>query len=205
MIRKKALIYGVTSQIGIYLAKYLIENKYTVHGICKYKKQKELSFLEKNKIHIFSKFNKKKITNLLKKNFDEVYFLEEQISVKSPEIYNSEISPMKVILDFIVLQKGKKSKLLYRGSNKMYGYINYKKKLSKVNPKKPVNPYELSKFISYEIIKSYRKMFSIPICTAIFFSHEYAMIVNKFHKILNFKKIEDYAIVPGNKILLWKI
>ena len=190
MIRKKALIYGATCQDGIYLAKYLIENKYTVHGICKHKKFKKiknLNILKKIKVNIFPKFNKKKLANLLKKNFNEIYFLGEETSIKNSEIYNNEIAPMKSILDFIVLQKGKKSKLLYRGSNKMYGYINYKKKLSKVNPKKPINPYELSKFISYEVIKSYRKMFSIPICTAIFFSHEYAMIANKFHKILNLK------------------
>ena len=110
-----------------------------------------------------------------------------------------------MILDFIVSQKGKKSKLLYRGSSKMYGNISYKKRFTKVNQKKPINPYGLSKFIGYEIMKSYRKMFNLPICTIILFSHEYVSIVSSFHKILNSKKIEDYIIAPDNKVSLKRI
>ena len=131
--------------------------------------------------------------------------MSEQTSIKNSEIYNCEIDPIKVILDFIVSQKGKKSKFLHRGSNKMYGNISYKKKFTKMDKKKPISPYGLSKCIGYEIIKSYRKMFNLPICTTILFSHEYVMIANRFHKILNLKKIEDYAILPGNKISLKKI
>jgi GDPmannose 4,6-dehydratase len=208
MIRKKALIYGVTCQDGIYLAKYLIENKYTVHGICKHKKFKNiknLNILKKIKVNIFPKFNKKKLANLLKKNFNEIYFLGEETSIKNTEIYNNEIAPMKVILDVIVLQKNKKSKFLYRASSKMYGNINYKKKFNLMDKKKPITPHGLSKFIGYEIIKSYRKMFNLPVCTAIFFKQEHEKIANRFHKILNLKKIEDYAILPGNKISLKKI
>tara|TARA_B110000971_G_C19958890_1_gene476969 strand:+ start:448 stop:1074 length:627 start_codon:yes stop_codon:yes gene_type:complete len=208
MIRKKALIYGAGCQDGIYLAKYLIENKYTVHGICKHKKFnniKNLDILKKIKVNIFPKFNKKKLANLLKKNFNEIYFLGEETSIKNSEIYNNEIAPMKSILNFIVLQKGKKSKLLYRANSKMYGNISYKKKFTKMDKKKPITPYGLSKFIGYEIIKSYRRMFNLPICTVILFKQEHEKIANRFHKILNSKKIEDYIIAPDNKVLLKRI
>ena len=113
MTKKKALIYDITGQEGICLAKYLIKKRYAVHGICEHKKLKnikKLDSLEKIKIYILLKFTEKKLVNLLKKNFDEIYFLSEQTSAKNSEIYNYEITPIKVILDFIVTQKGKKSK-----------------------------------------------------------------------------------------------
>ena len=87
----------------------------------------------------------------------------------------------------------------------MYGNISYKKKFTKMDKKKPITPYGLSKFIGYEIIKSYRKMFNLPICTAIFFKQENEKIANRFHKILNSKKIEDYIIAPDNKVSLKRI
>jgi len=188
MIKKKALVFGINKQNGTSLAKHLVEKKYAVYGISEDKK-----------------FNEKKIISLLKKNFDEIYYLSDQRNTKNSDIYSNLINSIKVILDHIVLQKGKKSRLLFEGSKKMYSNMNFKKNTSKENKNKPASPYGLSKFIGYEIIKSYRKMFSIPVCTAIIFNCEFSNISKGFHKILNQKKIEDYMIVPGTKVLLKKI
>ena len=69
---------------------------------------------------------------MLKKNFSEIYFLAGQSSVKNSfekrlETYESQNLPLKIILDYIVSQKGKKTKFLYAGTSEMFGNINKKK------------------------------------------------------------------------------
>ena len=194
-MKKKALIFGITEQDGSYMAKLLIEKNYSVYGICRkknYKNLKALNLLTKVNLYILPKLNELKIYQLLKKNFNEIYFLGGQSSVndsflKRVETYESQISPLKVILDYIVQQKGAKSKFLYAGSSEIYGNANYNKKLTEDDKKKPVSPYGLSKLIGYEIIKSYRTMFNIPVCTAILFNHESPLRPEKFvfNKIIN--------------------
>ena len=194
-MKKKALIFGITEQDGSYMAKLLIEKNYSVYGICRkknYKNLKALNLLTKVNLYILPRLNELKIYQLLKKNFNEIYFLGGQSSVndsflKRVETYESQISPLKVILDYIVQQKGAKSKFLYAGSSEIYGNANYNKKLTEDDKKKPVSPYGLSKLIGYEIIKSYRKMFNIPVCTAILFNHESPLRPEKFvfNKIIN--------------------
>ena len=85
--------------------------------------------------------------------------------------YESQISPLRYILDFIVNQKGNKSKFLYAGSRK-YLVTLILKKVNEESLKKPVSPYGMAKLIGYEIVKSYRSIYKIPVCTAILFNHE---------------------------------
>jgi GDPmannose 4,6-dehydratase len=177
------------------MAKLLIEKNYSVHGICRkknHKNLKALNLLTKVNLYILPRLNELKIYQLLKKNFNEIYFLGGQSSVndsflKRVETYESQISPLKLILDYIVQQKVVKSKFLYAGSSEIYGNANYNKKLTEDDKKKPVSPYGLSKLIGYEIIKSYRTMFNIPVCTAILFNHESPLRPEKFvfKKIIN--------------------
>ena len=73
--------------------------------------------------------------NLLKKNFDEIYFLAGQPSVKDSFnkitlTYESQILPLKNILDYIVKQNGKKTKFLYAGSSEIFGNVNKQKKIN---------------------------------------------------------------------------
>ena len=195
MIRKKALIFGITGQDGSYLAKHLIKKKYSVTGICRRKRYINLTKLKifsKIKIELIKNVETKKINKILKKNFDEIYFLGGQSSVTNSfklesETYESQIKPLKDILDFIVLQRKKKTKFLYAGSSELFGNINKKKKISEESFKKPISPYGLSKLIGYEIIKSYRLMYRIPVCTAILFNHESMLRPKQFI----FRKIVD--------------
>ena len=179
-MKKKALIFGITGQDGSYLAKYLLSKNYNVSGISRKKNYTNLIKLKiKNKInlYVFKRFEDPKIFYLLKKKFSEIYFLAGQSSVKKSfekrlETYESQNLPLKLILDYIVNQKGKKTKFLYAGTSEMFGNINKKKKLSEISEKKPISPYGMSKLIGYEIIKSYRSIYNIPVCTAILFNHE---------------------------------
>jgi GDP-D-mannose dehydratase len=213
MKKKTALIFGITEKNGMVMMKYLNKKKYIIEGICLKtidRNLKSLSFLKNSSLHTFPKFNEVKINKLLKKNFNEIYFFGDQVnikklSLKDSEIFDTEINFLKVILDFIVSQKIMKSKFLYEGSSQMYGNLNNKKKIFKNNIQKPINLFGLSKLINYEIIKSYRKMFNVPICTVISFNHLVHLKTAACHKILNFKKIDDYSILSGKTVLLKRI
>ena len=155
-MRKKALIFGVTGQDGSYMCKHLIKKNYVVHGICRrknYVNLKKLGLLKKINLHLISNTNKFKILKILRKNFDEIYFLGGQSSVydsfkKEHETYDSQIKPLKVILNYIKSQKNKKSKFLYAGSSEMFGNINGKKKNQRKRYKKT--------YKSLRFIKIYR-------------------------------------------------
>ncbi len=202
MKKKTALIFGINGQDGAYLAKRLIKNKYYVYGVSRRKNYInliKLDILKKIRLLNLPDFNNIKIKKLLKKNFNEIYFLAGQSSVRKSFTkrlltYESQISPLRYILDFIVNQKRKKSKFLYAGSSEIFGNFNLKKKVNEKSLKKPVSPYGMAKLIGYEIIKSYRSIYKIPVCTAILFNHE-SSLRNKdfvFKKIIdNIKKIKE--------------
>jgi len=194
---KKALIFGITGQDGSYLAKYLISKKYQVFGVSKKKNFKNLKNLKIfQKIKIFS--YKNKLDTILKRNFSEIYFLGGQSKVFSSFIYeditySSQINPVIQILEHIRKQKNK-SKFLYASSSEIFGnYKNFMKK-NENSYKDPISPYGLSKLIGFEMIKSYREMFKLPVCSVIFFNHE-SSLRSKGYVV---KKIVDY--VKKNKM-----
>ena len=188
---KKALIFGISGQDGSYLANFLIKKRYKVDGVSKSFKYKNLKLLKiQRKIKIFK--YPKKMDSLLKKNYDEIYFLGGQSNVfksfSDRELtYNSQIKPLIPILENIRMKKIK-SKFLYACSSEIYGNYKNKKKKNENSFKQPVSPYGLSKLIGFVIIKSYREMFKIPVCSVIFFNHE-SPLRSKEYVI---KKIIDY-------------
>jgi GDPmannose 4,6-dehydratase len=212
MKTKTALIFGVTGQDGSYLASYLIKKKYKVSGIYRRKtfiNLKKLNLLKKIDLKLVKNIEKKSIKKILENNYDEIYFLSGQSSVtlsfdKSAETYESQIEPLKVILDYITNQKNKKTKFLYASSAEIFGNINNKKKVNEKSKKKPISPYGLAKLIGYEIVKSYREMYKIPVCTAILFNHESSLRHNNFifKKIINnlqkIKRNDQHKLMVGN-------
>tara|TARA_X000000950_G_scaffold29994_1_gene32449 strand:+ start:4107 stop:5039 length:933 start_codon:yes stop_codon:yes gene_type:complete len=179
-MKKKALIFGVTGQDGAILSSILIKKKYEVHGISRKKNFKNLNKLKidkKVKNYVINNNDEKKIINLLKKNFEEIYFLGGQSSVTNSfnlieETYESQIFPVKIILNFIWSQKNKKSKFLYAASSEMFGQKKSGIRIKENDEKNPISPYGLSKMIAYEIIKEFRISHNLPVCSAILFNHE---------------------------------
>ena len=106
---KKALIFGIGGQDGSYLANFLIKKKYKVDGVSKSLKFKNLKLLKiQRKIKIFK--YPKKFDSLLKKNYDEIYFLGGQSNVfksfsNQEMTYNSQIQPIIPILEHIRMKK----------------------------------------------------------------------------------------------------
>lgn len=177
-IKKKALIFGITGQDGAILSSILLKKKYEVFGISRNKDYSKLVKLKINdKIKKIATIKNSIILNLLNKNFQEIYFLGGQSNVIKSftyinQTYESQIKPINIILNFILNQKGKKSKFLYAASSEMFGQQNTKKKINENTSKNPLSPYGLSKLISFEIIKEYRNTHNLPVCSAILFNHE---------------------------------
>lgn len=176
---KKALIIGIYGQDGFYLSNLLLKKKnYKVYGVSRIKKIKTRAKIS-NKVKIFTlKKNKdpRRLNKILNTGFDEIYFAGGQSSVKNSfslqeyETFESQIFPIQIILEYIRTKK-KKTKFLYFCSSEIFG-DHKKNKINESDKKKPLSPYGLAKLASLEIIKSYRKMFNLPVFSVIFFNHE---------------------------------
>ena len=203
-MKKKILIMGITGQDGSYLAKLFLNKKFIVHGTSRQKGDwaNNVKYLNiSNKIRVYrtdKKFNN--LNKILSNNYDYIFFLGGQSSVIKSygklehETYDSQIIPISIILEFIRLQKKRKSKFMYSASSEIFGYQK-KKKLNEKSKKNPQSPYGLSKLIGYEIVKSYREMFNLPVFTIIFFNHE-SILRNKdfiFRKVINYLKRRDFS------------
>lgn len=212
-MKKKALIFGITGQDGPILSSILLAKNYEVHGISRKKNYKNLDKLRiKKKInkYLIKNNNEKKIINILKKNFEEIYFLGGQSSVNESfnlieETFDSQIRPVKIILNYIYNQKKKKTKFLYAASSEIFGQKKNKKKLTEKDTKEPISPYALSKLISYEIIREYRNTHKLPVCSAILFNHESNLRDKNYvlKKIVN--AIKDIKLNKKKKIKLGNI
>ena len=136
-MKKKALIIGISGQDGIYLSKILLSKNYNVYGITRGNKKNLIksNLINKLKLFILKDIKEKNFLPVLRKYYDEIYFLGGQSNVKKSyylqeETYKSQIEPVKIILEFIRKQK-KKSKFLFAASSDMYGQKKTKKRLKK--------------------------------------------------------------------------
>jgi GDPmannose 4,6-dehydratase len=114
-MKKKALIIGVTGQDGIYLAKLLLSKDYKVFGTTRGNKKNLIKTGLINKVKLFTikKTTELNLTKVLNFFFDEIYFLGGQTNVMTSfknqvDAYESQITPVKIIIDFIQKQKKKK-------------------------------------------------------------------------------------------------
>jgi len=203
-MKNNILIYGITGQDGSYLAKNYLEKKYIIHGISRKKKGwnknlKKLNIL--NKIKVFKVDKKYKyLNNILKNKYKFIFFLGGQSSVIASyakleqQTYDSQILPLKIILENIRKRKQNKTKLMFAASSEIFGF-HKTQKLNEQSVKRPISPYALSKLIGYEIVKSYREMFKLKVFSIIFFNHESILRNDEFifKKISNYIKKENFS------------
>ena len=184
---KKALIFGVTGQDGAYLSKYLLKNKYIVHGV----KRRSSSF-NTNRIddiykdpHHKSNFylhygdlsDSLSVLKIIQKiKPDEIYNLGAQshvgVSFEVPE-YTANVDAIGAlrILDSIrTLKLEKKTKFYQAGTSEMFGASkppqNEKTKFY------PRSPYAAAKVYAHWITINYREAYNIFACNGILFNHE---------------------------------
>lgn len=186
---KKALITGITGQDGSYLAEFLLEKGYEVHGI----KRRASSFNTQRVDHIYqdphvehARFRlhygdltdtSNLIRILQEVQPDELYNLGAQshvaVSFESPE-YTADVDAMGTLrlLEAIrILGLEKKTRFYQASTSELYGLVQEVPQ-KETTPFYPRSPYAVAKLYAYWITVNYREAYGLYACNGILFNHE---------------------------------
>ncbi len=181
---KKALITGITGQDGSYLAEFLLEKGYDVHGIIRRSSvdfRERIAHLEsKDRFHLHYGDLSDSMSLLAivgKVRPDEIYNLAAQshvqVSFDVPE-YTANVDATGVlrILEAVRLCGLTGSCRIYQAStSELYGKVEAVPQ-NEETPFHPYSPYAVAKLYGYWIIKEYREAYKMFCCNGILFNHE---------------------------------
>ena len=179
---KTALITGITGQDGSYLAEFLLEKGYEVHGIVR-----RTSLINTHRIdHIYSQLNLHygdltDSTNLIsvirKVKPDEIYNLGAQshvrVSYDVPE-YTAQtdgVGTLRVLEAVRLLGMADKVRVYQASTSELFGLVQSVPQ-NELTPFHPRSPYGVAKMYGYWIIKNYRESYDMYACSGILFNHE---------------------------------
>ncbi|MGM0562558.1 MAG: GDP-mannose 4,6-dehydratase [Pseudomonadota bacterium] len=186
---KRALVTGITGQDGSYLAEFLLEKGYEVHGI----KRRASSFNTERVDHIYQDphvqgqnfvlhygdlADSSNLTRILQEvQPDEVYNLAAQshvaVSFESPE-YTADVDGLGTLrlLEAIRLLGMEERVRFYQAStSELYGLVQETPQ-RETTPFYPRSPYAVAKLYSYWITVNYREAYGLYACNGILFNHE---------------------------------
>lgn len=186
---KSALITGITGQDGSYLAEFLLQKGYKVHGL----KRRASSFNTQRIDHIYEDphtdsqqlylhygdlSDSSNLTRLLQQiQPDEVYNLGAQshvaVSFESPE-YTADVDALGTLrlleaIRFLGLEK--KTRFYQASTSELYGLVQEIPQ-KETTPFYPRSPYAVAKLYSYWITVNYREAYGMYACNGILFNHE---------------------------------
>jgi len=186
---KVALITGITGQDGSYLAEFLLEKGYTVHGI----KRRASLFNTQRVDHIYqdphvdnARFklhygDLSDTSNLIRivqeTQPDEIYNLGAMshvaVSFESPE-YTADvdaIGTLRILEAIRILGLEKKTRFYQASTSELYGLVQEIPQ-KETTPFYPRSPYAVAKMYAYWITVNYREAYGIYACNGILFNHE---------------------------------
>ena len=185
--QKTALITGITGQDGSYLAEFLLERGYVVHGIIR----RSSSFNTGRIDHLFNDsaiygtrmflhygdvVDTSNLNRLLEKiHPDEIYNLAAQshvkVSFEIPE-YTAEVDALGTLrfLDAI-RETALKTKFYQASTSELFGMAQEIPQNEKT-PFYPRSPYGVAKLFGYWIVVNYREAYNLHACNGILFNHE---------------------------------
>ena len=186
---KRALITGITGQDGSYLAEFLLEKGYDVHGIKRraslFNTQRIDHIYEdphntspKLKLHYGDLTDSSNLTRILSEvQPDEVYNLGAQshvaVSFEAPE-YTADVDAMGTLrlleaIRFLKLEN--KTRFYQASTSELYGLVQETPQ-TEATPFHPRSPYAVAKMYAYWITVNYREAYGIYACNGILFNHE---------------------------------
>ena len=186
---KKALITGVTGQDGSYLAEFLLEKGYEVHGI----KRRASSLNTQRVDHIFEDVHasdarfklhygdltdSSNLTRIIRDiEPDEIYNLGAQshvaVSFEVPE-YTADvdaIGTLRILEAIRFLGLEKKTRFYQASTSELFGLVRETPQ-RETTPFYPRSPYAVAKMYAYWISVNYRESYGIYACNGILFNHE---------------------------------
>src|SRR5687767_10658308 len=189
MNSKVALITGVTGQDGAYLAEFLLEKGYSVHGI-----KRRTSLFNTDRIeHLYQDPHEKNVrlflhhgdmtdsTSLIRTiqqvRPDEIYNLAAQshvaVSFEEPEYTaNSDaLGALRVLEAIRILGLERQTRYYQASTSELYGLVQETPQ-TETTPFYPRSPYAVAKLYAYWITVNYREAYGIYACNGILFNHE---------------------------------
>lgn len=184
MEKRRALITGVTGQDGSYLAEFLLEKGYEVHGMVRRSSvdfRERIAHLEGNPhfhLHYGDLNDSMSIISIVAEvRPDELYNLAAQshvqVSFDVPE-YSAEADAVGVlrVLEAVRLMGQMNTCRVYQAStSELYGKVEQVPQ-SEETPFHPYSPYAVAKQYGYWIVKEYREAYGMYACSGILFNHE---------------------------------
>ena len=186
---KVAFITGVTGQDGAYLAEFLLNKGYVVHGL----KRRSSSFNTARIDHLYRDPHEKgvrfhlhhgdmtdstSLTHIIQKvQPDEIYNLAAQshvaVSFEEPEYTaNSDaLGSLRVLEAIRILGLEKKTRFYQASTSELYGLVQETPQ-KETTPFYPRSPYGVAKLYSYWITVNYREAYNLYACNGILFNHE---------------------------------
>lgn len=187
--QKVALITGITGQDGSYLAEFLLEKGYIVHGI----KRRSSLFNTERVDHLYQDqhithrnfilhygdlADTSNLTRIIQESQpDEIYNLGAQshvaVSFESPE-YTADvdaIGPLRILEAMRILGLEKKTRFYQASTSELYGLVQEIPQ-KETTPFYPRSPYAVAKLYAYWITVNYREAYGMYACNGILFNHE---------------------------------
>ena len=186
---KVALITGITGQDGSYLAEFLLEKGYIVHGI----KRRASSFNTQRidhfyqdphieqanlKLHYGDLSDTSNLIRIIQETQpDEIYNLGAMshvaVSFESPE-YTADvdaIGTLRLLEAIRILGLEKKTRFYQASTSELYGQVQEIPQ-KETTPFYPRSPYAVAKLYAYWIVVNYREAYGMYACNGILFNHE---------------------------------
>jgi GDPmannose 4,6-dehydratase len=188
-MKKKALITGITGQDGAYLAEFLLNKGYEVHGIKRRTSMfntdridhlyqdphvQERNFIlhhgdmtdSSSLVHIMAKVRPDELYNLAAQSHVAVSFEEPEYTADS-----DGLGTLRLLEAIRILNLVDKTKFYQASTSELYGKVQEVPQTEKT-PFYPRSPYAVAKLYSYWIVVNYREAYDIFACNGILFNHE---------------------------------
>jgi len=186
---KRALITGITGQDGAYLADFLLDKGYEVHGI-----KRRASLINTARVdHLYQDPHEKDVrffmhygdltdsTNLIRViqevQPEEIYNLAAQshvkVSFETPEYTanTDALGTLRLLEAIRILKLDKKTRFYQASTSELFGKV-HETPQSETTPFYPRSPYAVAKLYSFWITVNYREAYNFYACNGILFNHE---------------------------------
>lgn len=187
--RKVALITGITGQDGSYLAEFLLEKGYIVHGIRRYASSSNTQRIdhishgpyldsERFNLHYGDLSDGSNLIRIIQQTKpDEIYNLGAQshvtVSFEIPE-YTADVvalGTLRLLEAIRSLGLEKKTRFYQASTSELYGLVQETPQ-KETTPFHPRSPYAAAKLYAHWVVVNYREAYGIYACNGILFNHE---------------------------------
>src|SRR3569623_541536 len=188
-MKKRALITGITGQDGAYLAEFLLNKNYEVHGI---KRRASLFNTDRNDhlyedphiqgrrliLHYGDMTDTSSLIRVVQQvQPDEIYNLAAQshvaVSFEEPE-YTADsdaLGPLRLLEAIRILGLEKQTRFYQASTSELYGLVQEAPQ-KETTPFYPRSPYAVAKLYAYWITVNYREAYGMYACNGSLFNHE---------------------------------